>query len=287
MEKQITCIYHKDCRDGTAAAAVVLKKFPNAQTFPLAHNYTPEEIETVLDLTAPDAHIYIVDSVLGLSEFLSRGHLVTVIDHHISEHARVLQMAEQESSLIYIFDNAKSGASLAWSYLFPEEKIPELLLHVEDNDLWKKQLGENTEHIVNYLSLWNNDPHHIGTFFDTELSELIEKGRILTTYAHAMVGRYILLESITLSIEHHKILAYNITDYQSACGNSLSNEQNSAVALYTIIGNEVKFSFRSKDGQDPSALDLATALGGGGHRNASGATISLKDFISRIETISE
>ena len=282
MKKHITCIYHKDCIDGTSAAAVVLKKYPQAQTFPLAHNYVAEEIETILDRTDPSAHIYIVDATLGLTEFLEHGFTVTVIDHHISEHTHVLRVAEEYTSLTYIFNNAKSGASLAWSYLFPDTTPPSLIPYVEDNDLWKKQLGENTEHITNYMSLWNNDPHTVVSLFDASIENIVEKGRMLTTYAHTMVGRLILLEPITLRIEQHEVPAYNITNYQSACGNTLAHENGVAVALYTIIGNEVKFSFRSENTHEPSALDLATALGGGGHRNASGATISLTDFIGRI-----
>ncbi len=282
MEKHITCIYHKDCIDGTGAAAVVLKRFPNAQTFPLAHNYVPEEIETILDLTDSSAHIYLVDCTLGLSEFLERKFSVTVIDHHISEHTRVLQIAEEYTSLTYVFDNTKSGTSLSWAYLFPDEVPPALIPHIEDNDLWKKQLGETTEHIASYLSLWNNDPHTVVSLFDTPLEDIVAKGTMLTTYARAMVGRYILLEPITIRIAHHEILAYNITDYQSACGNALAHENSAAVALYTILGGEVKFSFRSESSHEPSALDLATSLGGGGHRNASGATIPLTDFIERI-----
>lgn len=283
MEKHITCIYHKDCIDGTSATAVVLKKFPHAQTFPLAHNYTPEEIDTVLDLTDTSAHIYIVDTTVGLTECLTRGHQVTIIDHHISEHTRINDIMSRYANLDYIFDNTKSGTSLAWSYLFPDTPAPTLVPHIEDNDLWKKQLGENTEHITNYLSLWNNDPHAIVPLFDVALADIVEKGRMLTTYARTMVGRYILLEPITLRIGQHDVLAYNITDYQSACGNALAHQNGGAVALYTIIGNAVKFSFRSLSTHEPSALDLATALGGGGHRNASGASIPLSDFISRIQ----
>lgn len=283
MEKHITCIYHKDCIDGTAAAGVVLKKFPHAQAFPLAHNYTPEEIDTILDLTDPSAHVYIVDTTVGLAECLTRGHQVTVIDHHISESTRISEVAGRYSNLTYVFDNAKSGASLAWSYLFPDTAPPALILHIEDNDLWKHTLGENTEHVTHYLSLWNNDPRAIVSLFDAPLDGIVEKGRMLTTYAHTMVGRYILLEPITIRIGRHDVLAYNITDYQSPCGNALARENGSAVALYTIMGNTVKFGFRSLSTHEPSALDLATALGGGGHRNESGASILLSDFISRIQ----
>ncbi len=282
MEKQITCIYHKDCVDGTSAAAVVLKKYPNAQTFPLAHNYAPEEIATILDCTQPTAHIYIVDTTVGLTDFLMRGYEVTVIDHHISEHTHMLEVARTHPNLEYVFDNTKSGASLAWSYFFKDVLTPSLIQFVEDNDLWKKALGENTEHVVNFLSLSNNNPMSVLTLFDEEIDSVIEQGRILTTYTHEKVGRLVLLEPVLLTIGNSEVQAYNITDYQSACGNALAKENDAAVALYTIIGTSVKISFRSLDHHNPSALKCAMVLGGGGHRNAAGATLSFTDFINRI-----
>ncbi len=286
MEKQIICIYHKDCVDGTTAAAVVLKKFQNAQAFPLAHNYTEDEIESILSLSSPDAHIYIVDCVLGLTECLTRGYQVTVIDHHISEHTRVSEIATRYQSLIYMFDTAKSGASLTWSYLYPEVPQPTLITYVEDNDLWTQKLGIETEHVTHYLSLYRNDPYQVVALFEIEINTLITQGTVLTTYAHTVISNLILLDPITVRIEEHEVLAYNITDYQSACGNVLSHQNGCAVALYTIIGSQVKCSFRSESAHEPSALSLAMSLGGGGHRNTSGATISLTDFMSRILPIS-
>ena len=49
-----------------------------------------------------------------------------------------------------------------------------------------------------------------------------------------------------------------------------------------LKGSEVKFSFRSKAGQEPSSLDLARILGGSGHVLAAGARVSLKDFLEMI-----
>jgi hypothetical protein len=33
--EHVVCIYHKNCIDGTTAAAVVLKRFPSADVVPL------------------------------------------------------------------------------------------------------------------------------------------------------------------------------------------------------------------------------------------------------------
>jgi uncharacterized protein len=70
--------------------------------------------------------------------------------------------------------------------------------------------------------------------------------------------------------------------YESQAGNQLAENQGMTVALFTIKGDNVKFSFRGMDGHSPSALELARALKGGGHKNAAGAEISLHEFIGLI-----
>ena len=77
--------------------------------------------------------------------------------------------------------------------------------------------------------------------------------------------------------------AYNITVHESAVGNILSEKRGKAVAIFIINGETVKLSFRSKEHHDPPALKLAKLLGGGGHKNAAGATILRGDFIKMID----
>lgn len=109
-----------------------------------------------------------------------------------------------------------------------------------------------------------------------------ERGKIISEYTDKAVADLVRIPPISLKIGEHTVLAFNITDHESACGNILSEKHGQAVALFTIKGDEVKFGFRSKDGQTPSAYDLAALLGGGGHRNASGAQLLLADFLNQI-----
>jgi oligoribonuclease NrnB/cAMP/cGMP phosphodiesterase (DHH superfamily) len=62
----------------------------------------------------------------------------------------------------------------------------------------------------------------------------------------------------------------------------LATRYNEAVCLFSINGDYVKLSFRSLDNYNPSALDLAKLLNGGGHRNAAGASVSINEFCSMI-----
>ena len=275
-------VYHKDCIDGTSAAAVTLRAFPNAQCFPLPHAYTAEDLDAVIAQATSHATLYTVDCALGVKEFLARGVPVVTIDHHKGMQAQLEALSREYANYTYVFDNEKSGASLAWSYFFPEEKEPDLIKYVEDADLWKWKYGKDTKDVNNYLSMFRNDPKAMLALIEGGLDEVRAKGEIISMYADKEIAQHILLPAITLRVGAQLVPAYNITSYESACGNTLSEKLDKAVALFTIRGAQVKLSFRSKEGQQPTSLELAASLGGGGHVHAAGATISLQEFIGMI-----
>lgn len=280
--RPVICIYHKDCVDGTTAAAVVLRRFPHAKCFPLSHGHTDRDLDDILNVTPRDARVYVVDSALAVEAFLARGNEVSVIDHHVSEHERVEALLPLYKTLDYTFDTTRSGSSLTWITLFRGEPIPQLIAYVEDSDLWNQALGENTKHVVHYLSIRNNDPHAVNALMDSPIEDIIAHGRTISEYTDATIARLITIPPLTLHIGQHHVPAFNITDHQSAAGNILAERFDRTVALFTIKGDQVKFSFRCLDHHTPSSLDLAAALGGGGHRNASGANMSLPAFLAQI-----
>lgn len=279
-ETSIVVIYHADCVDGTTAAAVVLHKYPEAQTFALRHSYTEDDFAPIRELVTPTTHVYTVDCVLGVQELVTVGCPITVIDHHAHAAEEVQGLARTHSNITVVFDNERSGASLTWLTLFPKEELPMVVCHVEDGDLWLWRYGENTKHVGNYLSMFLNDPQTMLKCIVGDFAEIVEKGTLISLYADKEIERLCTLPSLRLQISDYEVPAYNIGMYESACGNALSVKNDSAVALYTILGNKVKLSFRSLSHHDPTSFDLAYSLGGGGHQNASGATISLDTFLS-------
>jgi oligoribonuclease NrnB/cAMP/cGMP phosphodiesterase (DHH superfamily) len=281
MEKVIAT-YHKDCIDGTTAAAVVLRKFPTAKLFPLTHAHRKEDIEPVLGLVDAETVCYTVDCGLGVKEFLAAGCKVTTLDHHSGAKDLFESITRENENYTFIFDNEKSAASLAWSFFFPEEKQPELIRYVEDADLWKWKFGDDTKDVNNYLSMFRNDPKTMLGFIEGDLSEIKSKGKVISMYADKEIEVQITLPPIDIKIGEHTVPAYNVTVYQSASGNILSDRLNKAVAKFTVEGDTVNFSFRSKDHHKPTSLELAHFLGGGGHQNAAGADIALKEFLKMI-----
>ncbi len=274
----ICCIYHKDCVDGTTAAAVLLRAFPHARTFPLSHAYTEKDFEEVRTHVSASTHVYIVDCILGLHECLALGCTVTVIDHHEQACGEIAQLEEQFPKLTRVCDPSHSGASLTWSTLFPDEDMPMLVRHVEDGDLWTHAFPE-TKHVTQYLSIFRNDPVAMGALFEKPLEEVVEKGQVISAYVDTEVENFLRIPPRLLRVGAHTIPAVNITTHESICGNILSERFDSAVILYTVRGNSVKCSIRSRAHQVPNALAVATLLGGGGHPCASGATISWEQFL--------
>ncbi len=279
---KVVATYHKDCIDGTTAAAVLLRKFPEAKLFPLAHAYTPADLEVVLQEVDAGTICYTLDCGLGVQAFLDKGCQVTTIDHHIGGKAEFEALQAANKNYTYVFNNEKSGASLAWSYLFSDEPLPELIKLVEDSDLWLQKFGKDTKDVNNYLSMFRNDPAAILRCIEGDLKDIKEKGSVITMYADKEVEEQIALPSVTVTIGSYQVPAFNITSYTSASGNFLAKKLGNAVAMFIVKGDEVKFSFRSLEGYSPSSLELAKLLGGGGHQNAAGATVSLSTFLKML-----
>jgi len=82
---------------------------------------------------------------------LKAANSVTLIDHHKTaiEDLQALFMQDswtgEPKQLAHFTDLQRSGATLAWDYLFPGEDRPLLLGHVEDRDLWRFKLPGTRE----------------------------------------------------------------------------------------------------------------------------------------------
>ncbi|HEY0908224.1 MAG TPA: DHHA1 domain-containing protein [Candidatus Paceibacterota bacterium] len=280
--KTIT-IYHQDCNDGTTAAAVVLKKYPDALVFPLDHDYEQAEIDQIIAQAKPGDRILTVDCVIGVKEFLAKGFAVTSIDHHASVKDEYTALAASNPAFTFAFDNDHSGSALAWITLFPNQEIPELVRLVEDQDIWRNKYGADTQAVNNFIFTLRDKPEEVAKLFDASLDAIKRDGATISKYSRIMIDDMTDgTEAIMVKVGPHTVPFYNITSYKSDCGNILTNKVDKTVGLFTIDGEKVKISFRCLDRHSPSAADLAVALGGGGHHNAAGAAMPLSDFLKAI-----
>lgn len=277
VSQNVCVIYHKGCIDGTMAAGLVLRAFPQALTFPLRHAYTEAEFAPIRAAVTADTHVYIVDCVLGLSELLALGCAITVIDHHAEACEHVAPLIAEHPQATLVADPSHSGASLAWRTLFPAEPVPGIIEHVEDGDLWLGKYAD-TGYVSHYLSIFRDDPASMLAVLEVSMEVILEKGGAIARFVEKEIEGFVQAPPCTLRINGHEVPAYNITTHESLCGNLLAKRHERAVVLFAIRGGEVKCSVRSLPHHTPNALAIASALGGGGHPCASGATVPLGRF---------
>lgn len=284
MNIQPICIYHKDCSDGTAAAAVFLHKFPQGKTFPLAHGYTKEEAEVILFVLNPETTVYTVDCTLLVKECLEKGNTVISLDHHIGMYEEMTALAKETQNYTYVFNNDLSGATVTWTYFFPDEQIPRWLELVQDKDLWTKKYIES-EYFINWSYTQVNNPQALLFLFDNlkNLDLCIEKGKSVEDvnqfYLRAFQEK---AKPIFVAYEGYKIPAYNSTYLLSALGNILIDDVLGVSIIFSIKGDRVPMSVRSIKDSKVSALEVAKHFGGGGHRNAAGCEVDFSTFTQLI-----
>lgn len=279
-EESVICFYHKHCVDGTTAAAVVLQKYPAALVFPLGFDSIEEDLAIALPTITEKSLIVYVDNAIALERVALLGNKIIVIDHHISEYEKTVTLQKKFSNVTYIFDVAESGASLTFKYFYKDTPVPTLISYVRDIDLWKKELTPKSEYAHLYLSQFRNQPDRLCEILQNTDEHYLEIGAVLVKFVEDEVLRSVTQLPVNLTVGQWQIAAYNITNHQSQAGNILSNSIKQAVLLYSISADSVRCSVRSTAGCIPTALQIATALGGGGHEHAAGAVVDRKHFFS-------
>lgn len=139
-------IYHGNCADGFSAAWCFWRKFGAGADY----------VAGVYQRDPPDVagrDVFMVDFSFKrpvVERLLQVASSVTLIDHHKTaiDDLQSLAFNHQVSPLPklgWFCDINRSGATLAWDYLFPGEDRPLLLGHIEDRDLWKFKLANTRE----------------------------------------------------------------------------------------------------------------------------------------------
>lgn len=273
--KNIVVIYHGDCRDGFGAAYAAWKKFGDDASYIPVKDHT----EPPSGLTGKE--IYIVDFSFTksiLEELVAHNPTVVVIDHHQTAQADV------ESFPQNIFDNNHSGAVLAWRCFHPDVPTPELLLQVEDHDLWRFHMPENREFNVALgqypmtFAAWDDLITHLAANENNRIN-FIAKGALLARFEDKLVAKLMEYKERVI-FEGHEVWAINASRvYRSILGNQLAElnaaqEQTALGIVYYHYAGKVHISLRSLGEVDVASI--AESYGGGGHKNA--ASIRVDDF---------
>ena len=279
------CFYHAGCPDGFGAVWSVRKAWgEDARYYARSHDdlLPLDELEGALVV-----FVEIAVENRQLRE-LSRvaGHII-LLDHHISAKLRYQSDLETVNEIeaagheIY-FDLDHSGAMLAWNFFHPEDPAPPLLEYVEDQDLWNWKLV-GSEEVNAAIASYPREFEAWDELAQRSPEDLMRDGEPIVRSNKMEVLRAI-QNAHAISIGNDRVEAVNATVNRSAIGHELAKRMAFGRAwgcVYRISGSRVHATLYSIADLDVS--EIAGGLGGGGHRNAAGFTVSLASWLSDFQ----
>lgn len=274
---ETVCIYHADCIDGAAAAAVVKYKFSDAELCAAIHG-------DKLPCETNGKRVFIVDfsySADVLKEIADKAQEVHWYDHHKT----ALPIRDEVN--FGVIDLDESGATLTWKQLFPDQEVPKILQYVRDKDIWLWELPNSrdtsaalrdSEGILDPThSLWKS---LLDGLPEDDWQEMIERGafsRRLLRRRIEKAAKY----GFPLTIEGHKAYAVNWTEDASEMGEYIYKELGYPIGItFAHTGTNWSFSLRSNT---VDVSEIALLFGGGGHPGAAGFRADSLDCLLKGE----
>lgn len=268
-EKQTVVIYHDHCADGAAAAWVANQAFPGAAFHPMSYGDEPPHIPDesrvlILDFSLDR------DVMIALSERLGYEN-VDLLDHHESAAHRLAGLYN------CYFDMNRSGAMIAWDYLFSGLQPPSIIEYVQDRDLWRWELPHSRE-ISAWIASWPNDPTFarwdiMADQIERDLGAVATQGQSILRAQDRLVDQASRTAVLT-EIGGHEVPTVNSPVLASEIGERLlqlhPDAPFAAIRVQETAGE--RYSLRSREnGHNVAAT--AAQFGGGGHAAAAGFRI--------------
>jgi oligoribonuclease NrnB/cAMP/cGMP phosphodiesterase (DHH superfamily) len=315
--------YHQNCPDGWAAAFICKMRWPEAELMPLNHGLLPAALDELF-IYAAGKNVIMVDYSLRTRELNDRLNAAAtsfrILDHHKTARA-VLEGASYAT-----FDMKRSGAGLAWDYIFGKDRDgyvaytlpykpeyvheqsvyqverPWWVNYTEDQDLWNWALPDSQE-INAFLMV---QPRTAEVWNDVvKLDTVVAKGwgtgvrAYIEYYTRSVVAEaqegVLQFQTGVLESEDGSIVLPTYIDYRTAvlnipyagvseAGNALCKLGYPIALLWFERGDGItQFSLRGDGSVDVSAI--AKSFGGGGHNNAAGFQIPLKEGRELVDRI--
>jgi oligoribonuclease NrnB/cAMP/cGMP phosphodiesterase (DHH superfamily) len=269
-------IYHGNCADGFGAAWCFWHKYKDEYDyFPGTYGGKPPDVT--------DRDVYLVDFSYKkdvVLDLLSKAKFVTLIDHHKSA-IEDLQDIDHPKFHMYV-DLNMSGATLAWKYLFPYDRRPILLDHIEDRDLWKFKLTHTREiqaAVFSYdysFELW--DDLMLGG--EIKLVDLMAQGIAIERKHHKEVKEIVRVCARLMTIGGYTVPVASLPYTMGSDGAGFLAIGQPFAAYYWDTATTRSFGLRSAlDGLDVSLI--AMQYGGGGHKHASGFKVPRDHELAR------
>lgn len=270
-------IYHGNCADGFSAAWCFWRKYGAEADY----------VAGVYQQDPPDVtgrFVYLVDFSYKravVEKMFEKAACIALLDHHKTaiEDLQPLFAQVQSDEMAYGLDKRavwfcdlnRSGATLAWDYLFPNEPRPLLLGHIEDRDLWRFKLPNTREIQANVFSYeytfeqWDR----LMAADQVELLKMTVAGAAIERKHHKDIAELIGVCQRRMVIGGHDVpvasLPYTLV---SDAAHKMAQGEPFAACYWDTTEGRI-FGLRSTEG-GLDVSEVAKQYGGGGHAKAAG-----------------
>lgn len=258
-------IYHGNCADGFSAAWCFWKKYGTACDYVAGTYQQPPP-----DVTG--RCVYLVDFSYPravVERMLAQAAHVVLIDHHMTA-VEDLDGLDSDRFSAHT-DLHRSGAGLAWDFLFPGVPRPPLLDHVEDRDLWRFALP-HTREIQAFVFAHDyrfDEWDRLMAAGPAELAQMAAAGAAIERKQRKDVAELLAVCRRRLTIGGHDVPAASLPyTLSSDAGQAMAQGEPFAVCYWDTADARV-FSLRSTEG-GLDVSEVAKGYGGGGHARAAG-----------------
>lgn len=302
---------HKGCFDGYLAYVIARSARGNLPT--IYHGFTPNDLERKLVAYFEKMQNIPIGEILSFDlsfspEALAICKKITERVHIYDHHQTTLRRFGDNLPANVIFNNSKSGASLAWDFFYPNKPAPPLVRYIEARDLWQFDRIENSRPITDvlyatleatgfeadsenlknwcallakpneedFLPILNQAPC-IELTKTNQINRALSKGKTHIWKFKGQTLRVFCINSDThISDLGAAALALRSTEEDS--DNMLLND---LALIWYWNDNDRQFhvSLRSYPDSPADASAIAESFGGGGHRNAAGFSSKTDDFL--------
>lgn len=285
------CIYHFPCDDGFGSAWAVWKKWGETVDF-RPSNYglaVPDEAIDGKNILIADFS-FKPDVLRAMGE---RARSIVILDHHKTAAAdldgfpvkvvgprfdaverHLSKVSGPDMNIFVSFDMARSGAMMTWQFCFPDEKVPQLVKHLQDRDLWRFEIP-GTRAISLYLRSFDfafDKWSHIAAFLDTNPDDLMAEALSIERFYDRKIAEMVPTATLEKIGQWDGVpVAHAPFAFASDLAHALLESHPDApfAAVCNHAYGARSWSLRStNDRQDVS--EVARQFGGGGHRNAAG-----------------
>ncbi|WP_321878439.1 hypothetical protein [Paraburkholderia bannensis] len=267
-------IYHGNCADGFSGAWCFWKKYGDqADYHPGVYQKDPPDVTHRV--------VYLVDFSYKrevVKDMVASALSVTLIDHH---KTAIEDLCDLPGLFTYT-DLNRSGATLAWDFLFGDEPRPLLLGHIEDRDLWRFRL-EGTREIQAFVfsheytfEMWDR----LMAADQVELMKMHAGGAAIERKHRKDITELLAVCKRRMTIAGHDVPAASLPYTMSSDAGHEMAQGEPFAACYWDTADGRTFSLRAADaGLDVS--EIAKIYGGGGHAKAAGFKVPRDHELAR------